>query len=675
LNYEVLVHRKTLLLLSVIAVASSAPALGQTPPTPQQPTQPPVQTPAAQTPSMPAYNQAPTPAPAQVPAQQPAQQPPQQPPATIGPPTPGGPPVVVPGQTTPTAPVAAEPPYQPYGIPDEDRLHEALGSTYIPVDSWIYGAMTRLYSLGFADSMFLSMRPYTRQSLLHILEATEDDIRNSDDEEAQQIYTAVMSELQYESSNSGTVGRGAVYGIESYYGRALGISGQTLRDSYHLGQSISNDYGRPYEPGFNSLLGFSTVDEWGRFSLYVRGEYQHAASGTGYSTPVALELSQIVDQIPEPNGPIVQPIIPWGNLPAANPFRLVEATLSFHWLGNEISGGKSDAWLGPAQGGALACSNNAENIFSFRINRVEPLHIPFLSRFLGPMRYDFFYGSLKGHTAPNDDWTHSEMFSFRPSPNFEFGFQRTIVFGGHGHEPVTLHTFLKGFFNLTDTTTAEKYSRDDPGARFSAFNMSYRLPYMRKYVTFYVDSIVHDDVTPPSAPRRAMFRTGLYLAQIPGARKFDFRVEAIDTDPITSRSTGGEFLYFETVQRQAYTNQGFIMGDWIGREAKGGQAWLTYHLSGKEMIQLNYTNKKNDKDFIPGAFNPATNTFNPLGGTTQNDVKISVLKRLMHDQLELNGWFQYEKWNAPIYKSGQQSDTATAFQVTYFPGLKNKKLD
>jgi hypothetical protein len=206
--------------------------------------------------------------------------------------------------------------------------------------------------------------------------------------------------------------------------------------------------------------------------------------------------------------------------------------------------------------------------------------------------------------------------------------------------------------------------------------MSYRLPFLRKYVTFYVDSIAHDDVTPPSAPRRAMFRTGLYLSQIPGARKFDFRFEAMDTDPITSRSSGGTFLYYETIQRQAYTNQGFIMGDWIGREAKGGQAWLTYHLSGKEMIQLNFTNKKNDKDFIPGAPNPtAPNGFNPLGGTTQNDVKISVLKRLLHDQLEVNAWFQYEKWNAPAYKPGQQSDTATAFQVTYFPGLKNKKLN
>ena len=65
--------------------------------------------------------------------------------------------------------------------------------------------------------------------------------------------------------------------------------------------------------------------------------------------------------------------------------------------------------------------------------------------------------------------------------NFEFGFQRTIIFGGQGHAPVTLHTFLKGFFDFNDTAADEKISRDDPGARFSDFNFSYRLPFVRKY--------------------------------------------------------------------------------------------------------------------------------------------------------------------------------------------------
>ena len=37
----------------------------------------------------------------------------------------------------------------------------------------------------------------------------------------------------------------------------------------------------------------------------------------------------------------------------------------------------------------MARSTNAEAIYAFEINRVEPLRIPWLSRLTGPLRYDF----------------------------------------------------------------------------------------------------------------------------------------------------------------------------------------------------------------------------------------------------------------------------------------------
>ena len=199
----------------------------------------------------------------------------------------------------------------------------------------------------------------------------------------------------------------------------------------------------------------------------------------------------------------------------------------------------------------------------------------------------------------------------------------------------------------------EKYSREDPGARFSAFNFSYRLPFLRKYATLTLDSIAHDDVTPISAPRRAAFRTGLYIAQFPRLRKLDFRAEAAMTDQPVQRSFNGYFSYYETIQRNGYTNKGFIMGDWMGREAKGGQAWLTYHLSGNEWVQLSYLNKKNAKDFY---------------GTTQNQFKVDVVKRLRPD-IEMDAWVQYERWKVPVYKTGLQSDTVAAVQITFYPQL------
>ncbi len=556
------------------------------------------------------------------------------------------PPVIAPVVPTPQQPYAA---YAPYGPLDEDMPKDTYGSTYIPVDSWIYPAMTRLYSLGYADTMFLGMRPWTRRSVLHMLEDSEDAILRDRSTEAEEILATVRHELRDEVPGGATP-RPNVFGLYSAYTRLMGVGGPTLRDSYHLGTTVSNDYGRPYASGFNNITGFETVNEVGRFSLHIRGEYQHAPSRTDYTNYVGQAVNAF-DALPYIGRTSVLPV---GTAPAQNPFRVVEAALSFHLLGHEISGGKTDAWLGPAQGGAMPWSNNAENIYSFRINRVEPMTIPYVSKVLGTLRYDFFYGDLKGHLFPRNPYVHSEMFSFRPTGNFEFGFQRTVIFGGEGHEPVTLHTFFRSFFSINDTTADEKSSARDPGARFSAFNFSYRLPFLRRYATLYADSITHDDVTPISAPRRAAYRTGLYLSHIPGAPRLDLRAEAVTTDPGVRRSIYGSFNYYEIIQKQGYTNSGYIMGDWIGREAKGGQAWLTYHLSGNEWVQLEYLNKKNAKDFV--------------GGTTQNQIKLSVVKRI-RPQVEFNGWLQYERWKAPIYKVGSNSDTVGAVQLTWYPKL------
>jgi hypothetical protein len=588
-------------------------------------------------------------------------------------PVPAAPPVVTPATPTAQMPYTAMPAYAPVATRERPvRMRsDALGSAYIPVDSWVYPAMMRLYSLGYLDTMYLAVRPYTRRSALHILQAGEDAILSSDDEQAQEILSALLNELSDEGITSEKIvapDRGMVYGVQSVYTRVQGVAGPILQDSFHLGQTFFNDYGRPHEPGFNNVTGFSTLNEQGPFSLYVRGEYQHAPSGPGYSQGLSQQLS-LLDEIifAPPNDP--QATIPTGPIAAQNPLRLVEATLSYHIWGHEISGGKQDAWLGPGMGGAMEWSNNAENIYSFRINRVEPLHIKFLSKLLGPVRYDFFYGSLKGHTDPNDDYVHSEIVAFQPTKDFQFSLQRTIVFGGEGHEPVTLHTFLKGFFDTNDTAAGEKLSRNDPGARFSAFNFSYRLPFAGRRITLYADSETHDDLFPISAPRRAAYRPGIYLSEFPGIKRLDLRVEGVSTDCSTLVCQGGSNEYIEdAVQRQAYTNKGNILGDWIGREAKGGQAWLTYHLSGNEWVDVQYLHKQTPGDFIPGAYNATTKTYGP-GGTTQNQFRVDVVKRIGPD-VEVNAWYQHERWVAPVYMPGVQGNNAFTVQVTFFPKLK-----
>ena len=105
-------------------------------------------------------------------------------------------PVVPPETASPQAPFTA---YAPYGPPVAKKMPtDHYGSTYIPVDSWVYPAMTRLYSMGFLNTMFLGMRPWTRRSALHMLQKSQYDIINSDNEEAQEILAKLLTEFEAE---------------------------------------------------------------------------------------------------------------------------------------------------------------------------------------------------------------------------------------------------------------------------------------------------------------------------------------------------------------------------------------------------------------------------------------------------------------------------------------------
>jgi hypothetical protein len=536
------------------------------------------------------------------------------------------------GSATPSYKVVAE------------NSESSVGATYIPLDSWIYPAAIRLYELGYLPTAYLGLRPWTRASLAHMLTLSEDAVRSGSNDEAVEIFVSLHRELNPEFTD-------VTYSYvvpESLYTRVSGIGGAILSDSYHLGQTVINDYGRPFQPGFNNITGYSARANSGRFSLYVRGEYQHAPGSTGYSTAAAQTLANIdrMAYIPPSS-------IPYGIIATQNNARLLEANVSAHLIGHEISFGKGDAWLGPAEGSSMAWSNNAENIYGFRINRVEPLYIPGLSRLVGLFRYDFFVGSLKGHVEPNDPWIHTEKISFKPTPDIEFGFQRSVIWGGKGHVPVTIHTFLRSFFSTTGVDPAVKFSRDDPGARFSTFDFTWRMPWRAHLVTVYTDSLVHDNVFPVSNPGRAGFRPGVYISRMPGLPHVDFRIEGASTDPQDPGSSKGQFLYFESAQKQGYTNRNFIIGDWIGREGKGGQAWLTWHLQPEQSLQLEYRMAKADSDFIPG-------------GTTQQQLAAHTVLRLRH-KLELRGTLQGELWRAPLIAVGTQHNVLGSLQITYFP--------
>src|SRR5579859_3254952 len=85
----------------------------------------------------------------------------------------------------------------------QDSRSQAMGSTYVPLDSWIYPAMDRLHALGQVDTAFLGLRPWTRLSILHMLEAGSEEISaTAPDSDACAIYHSIQRELKPDSDRA-----------------------------------------------------------------------------------------------------------------------------------------------------------------------------------------------------------------------------------------------------------------------------------------------------------------------------------------------------------------------------------------------------------------------------------------------------------------------------------------
>src|SRR5260370_40168556 len=74
--------------------------------------------------------------------------------------------------------------------------------------------------------------------------------------------------------------------LESVYTRGMEISGKPLADSEHFGQTAINDYGRPFQEGFNNVTGFSGYAAKGKYTFNVLSETRHTPSATAYTLPI-----------------------------------------------------------------------------------------------------------------------------------------------------------------------------------------------------------------------------------------------------------------------------------------------------------------------------------------------------------------------------------------------------
>jgi hypothetical protein len=539
---------------------------------------------------------------------------------------------------------------------------KSMGSPYVPLDSWIYPALNRMASMGLVDSGFAGMRPWTRMACAQMVSEAQDQI-DRDSGQSKGDAREIVEELAHEFGaelglEKGDSSSNTAFRVESLYSRTEYISGMPLTDGYDFAQTQFNDFGRPYGEGWNTVNGFSASATSGHWVVYVRGEAQ-----TAPSIP-ALPLSAR-GVIATEGISVSLPLPPATPQPAVRQFALLDTYVGLMLRNWQISFGRQSLWWGTGEGTSLELSDNVQPIDMFRINRTTPLKLPSILGWLGPIRTEFFLGRLAGYEfiysplglvgqwgqpLPDQPFIHGQNISFKPTRDFEFGFYRTTLFGGEGY-PFTTHSLIASLFDTGDSPAG---SANKPGKRTSGLDFSYRLPGLRKWVTFYGDGYINDEFSPIAYPSWSAWHAGLYFSHFPKLPKLDLRMEGVYTDvPVRGGTNWPGTFYADATWRSGYTNNGDLIGSWVGRGGQGAQAWTNYWFNARDRLQFNFRHQKVSQQFIPGG-----------GSLTDFGVRGDYW---FQRAVGFSASVQYERWLFPVIQPTPETDVSASIGLQFQP--------
>jgi len=291
---------------------------------------------------------------------------------------------------------------------------------YIPLDSSIYTELETLNGLGFLDTYLDEIKPISRveaarltleaehnlltaehsdplaRSLIHTLRAQlREEIgwleSNSEDDLPTMAHPVERLEAQYVFS------RGEQ---REWRTSRVGLSGDGGINAEEATPLLPNNDGLPTAAGSNEIARWSG---WAGFGGFLTAYGEGAVAGPfTRSIPGISRLQGLGSAV----------VVSLGNF--------------------AISFGTEEMWWGTGHFAALSQSDNASPFPALRIQNIHPTLLPWVFRYLGQFRYQIFFGQLDGDRYFAHPWIDGEIFSFKPLPNFEFGFTHTIDFGAPG---------------------------------------------------------------------------------------------------------------------------------------------------------------------------------------------------------------------------------------------------
>lgn len=406
--------------------------------------------------------------------------------------------------------------------------YSAVSSSPIPLDSWIYPALTKLSGLNLIDSALASSRPYNR---LEAARQVSEALANVERVPPLPVIMELLSHLQFELADS----------LSELHGGSIA--------SGYLKPVRQLDVDYIYRYGADSTIAGNGI-EARQYAL----TYNNA--GIEYGTGSNVQLRLLGDAR---IGSILQ--LNWEPLLLSSgddsfDLRFQQARISAALGSFELSVGRQSLWWGPGTHGALVLTNNAQPLDMIRLNNPSPILLPWFLEYLGPFHLDVFWSRLEKQRVVPEPYFAGMRINFKPVPWIEMGASRAVMFGGKGRPKVDWNEFLTilGGKNLVGDK--------DTSNSVAAIDLRLRFPFLAG-AEIYGEYGGEDEAGHFLAA--TAWLAGVYLPRADPSGRLSLRVEYADLSKIDNLAPP---WYRHGTYRSGYTYEGRVMGHHVGGAAK-----------------------------------------------------------------------------------------------------------
>ena len=407
----------------------------------------------------------------------------------------------------------------------------AKASTYMDVGDDVYDILHRLEAEGIINSGLLTTKPLSRKEVIRLTIEAESNSEGKSPFIRRQVQL-LKDEFKCDMDSPRYIR--PVDKINATYIQA---------DDEPSELSYNND-GDDYDDGSNFRFDVVSRAELGWFSFYMNPEIRYSDG----------DKTIIMDKV----------------------YGVVEL------LGMELEVGSDSQWWGPGHHGSILLSNNPEPMTMVKLTNSRPVLLPWIFKYLGLFKFTGFATKLEKNRVVPEPYLWGMRLNFKISPYFEFGLQRTALFGGKGR-PSGFSTWWDSFWGKGEN------SPDGPGDQRGGYDIKLTLPFDLQPFQLYMDANGEDEAG--GLPSNWAYIYGLYLPRVLDFERIGFRAEYADNHV----SGKPNVWYNHHIYQSGYTYKGRIIGHHMGTDSEDmfiEASYLVPELNGK--ISVAYDRKEHN---------------------------------------------------------------------------------